>query len=158
MTKKFLILFCVFFTASLLYGQENDTETGESLNLLLHTNKKFAPLSFQFYDGPPAGIREILKLGAAVPENIPLIASEKFWWNTAQVCRIVTAASGIGALICLFADDFPYQQPVSNASAVLMGTSFLGSIAASQAASSTLLRIVDNYNLYILGIPVKSGK
>jgi hypothetical protein len=145
-----LVFFCI---SGLLYAQNSVTENGQEQKLLIHTDETFAVLSFRLLDGKSVTFKDTFEMIKIVPANELLGRQEKILWNTSQVFNLLTLASAAGTLVYLFA-DLPNQETMLTTFGISMSIAFVCSIYTRQAASSKFLQMVDNYNLYIMGIPV----
>jgi hypothetical protein len=132
-----------------------DTGQTELPQLLIHSNT-FNALKFQFLDGtkvPPGQLTTILN----IPQNEQLIRKGKNYTLTTRILNALTYVSAIGTVIYA-GFDLPYSDTMLSISlGTLLGSTVSG-IFTSQGAAINYLRAVDNYNLYIMGIPIGKAR
>jgi hypothetical protein len=150
---------CVFAEdVSEAFGGKKPPPLGvaERLPIVVHQNSMmFFPFNYQFLDGTPlvddAKLRQILR---TVPENEKPLRQEKGWRTAAYIfgalCIATTAAHSAYLL-----SDYPNRD-------AMMLAFYLGEVAGlgltfwtGMTANNKMARAVDNYNLSIMGIPIR---
>ncbi|MDR0557149.1 MAG: hypothetical protein LBG43_04680 [Treponema sp.] len=162
--KLLIILFilpaCVFAEdVSGAFGGEKPPppfDAAESLPIVVRQNSMmFFPFNYQFLDGTPLIFRDKLRqILGAVPENKKLLRQEKGWRTMAYIFGALCMASTAAHSAYLFS-DYPNRDAI-------MLVAYFGEVAgfgltfwAGMTANNKIARAVDNYNLSIMGIPIR---
>jgi hypothetical protein len=120
--------------------------------LLIHQNI-FKTLKFQCVEGTmvPLGQLSIL---LNIPENEQLLRRAKNYTIATWILNALTYVSVAGMVIYAGFDDLPYANTMLTVSLCAgMGSAIIG-LFTGQKVGANYLRIVDNYTLHILGIPI----
>jgi hypothetical protein len=158
-------LFClmIFITMSLCVFAEEGRETGTGISipldtgkLILHQNSiMFTPFNYQFSDGTPLVNRNKLRQILNIPGNEKLLKEEKGWRLTAVIFGVVGITATVMHGMYLLS-DLPNRDIMMVASYVGEVVSLAGGVFwTGTVANNKIARAVDNYNAFILGIPVK---
>jgi hypothetical protein len=154
--KRFMLIFGILLAVVTSLSAQNDDaaiQDAETIpKLLVHTDKLFSPLSFKFLDGTPATSSELDRL-LNVPENTILFRQIKPLVVTNRILRGLTLAAVAGVLVYVFADLPANDVMLPVLSGTMIATTVAG-VYTGQAVGTKYLRAVDNYNLYIMGIPI----
>jgi hypothetical protein len=153
--KKLLVIILWIFCSIAVFANEQDTGTSDPVAVDL--NKVILPYSFgghyfwELPDGTALKTSEVRTLAQIVPENKTLLRQEKTW-------RIITYSLevlGVGLVISSFAvDDRNLSIGLAwGAVGVCIPMAYTGA-----AAHNRLQHAVNNYNLYIMGIPISRRK
>jgi hypothetical protein len=124
----------------------------EMPKLLIHSNNIFNPLSYQFSDGSPVTSSEFKQL-LDIPTNQTLLKQIKQTTIASKSLGFFTLAIAGGMFAYIFGDlpNSEIMLPVLSGVSILSSTSI---IFISQITGIKIMQAVDNYNLYILGIPI----
>jgi hypothetical protein len=129
-----------------------NAEQIELPRLLIHQNT-FDALKFQFTDGVkvlPGQLTGLLN----IPGNEQLVRKAKNYTIVTRIFNALTLVSAAGVFIYAGFDDLPYTSAMLTASLCTVAGSSLTGLFTGQGAAVNYLRAVDNYNLYIMGIPL----
>jgi hypothetical protein len=129
-----------------------DAGQTELPRLLIHQNT-FDPLKFQFVDGaivPPKQLTALLN----IPENGQSLRRAKNYIIATRILNALAYVSAAGIVIYAGFDDLPYADTMLSVSICAGLGSAVAGLFTGQGAAVNYLRAVDNYNLYILGIPI----
>jgi len=170
MKNKLIVnIFFLFFLMTVpLFSQEHDvTDTSETLisdasvnilspNLLIQSNNRFNILSFQFPDGTPVSRKEANILFNTVPANQDILRKMRH----KRIASWFVAGLGIasGVVLCSYlinedvwsGADIVIPVSIGSVLASTMTVSFINTIETKR-----FLQAADNYNLHILGIPIR---
>jgi hypothetical protein len=160
---KHLFFSLLIFTLTLATVEAEETELDkpvETVNaeqielprLLIHQNT-FNALKFQFTDGvkvPPGQLTTLLN----IPENEQVLRKAKNYTIISRIFNTLTFVSAAGVFIYAGFDDLPYANTMLTVSLCTVVGSTLTGLFTEQGAAVNYLRAVDNYNLYIMGIPI----
>jgi hypothetical protein len=153
MKKIMLCCLALFiFQSSILFAQE-DHDEGSAAKLIMKTTG-FTPYPFRLFDGTPLDYKDIYTLTSDAPGNSSLIKDAKPW----RVVSIIMAGASLAS--CLFqVYDLAFPETFENLrfrnmAGLTTFSLFAGSIGAGMIYQDKLQKSVNNYNLYIMGIPV----
>jgi hypothetical protein len=120
--------------------------------LLIH-QKTFNALKFQFVDGaivPPGQLTVLLN----IPGNEQPLHKAKSYTIATRILNTLALISAAGIVVYAGFDDLPYADTMLNVFLCAGMGSTVAGLFTGQGAAVNYLRAVDNYNLYILGIPI----
>jgi hypothetical protein len=152
---KKMILYCLAFFISqnsILFAQEAQ-ETPASKLIMKTTG--FTEHPFQLFDGTPLGYSDIHMLTLEAPGNDKIIKQAKPW----RTVSIVFA--GTSLVFCFF-QVYTLVSPDALENPYFYGKgagwtaffAFAGSLGAGMRYQDEIQKAVNNYNLYIMGMPV----
>jgi membrane associated rhomboid family serine protease len=152
--KRVIISFLMFLIVknSILFAQDANEKPVQKL---IMKTTWFTSHPFQLFDGTPLDYKAIYTLTAGVPGNARLVNQAKPW-------RVVSISLIGGSLVsCLFqvyTVAFPntLDNPrfYGNMTAWTTLATFGGSILAGMVYHDKVQKLVNKYNLHIMGIPV----
>jgi membrane associated rhomboid family serine protease len=152
--KNVIISFLMFsiFQNSILFAQDTNDEPVQKL---IMKTTWFTSHPFQLFDGTPLDYKDIYTLTGGVPGNSRLVNQAKPW-------RVVSISLiGVSLVSCLFqVYNVAFPNTLDNPSfygnmaAWTTLSTFGGSILAGMIYHDKVQKLVNNYNLHIMGIPV----
>ncbi len=99
-----------------------------------------------------AELRNKLKI---IPENEFLLYGENLWFTLEYSCLTLSGLSLSAIMLCSFVDTGKYEETIMVSSLITMIFALPYSVLCRNIAVSKRQRAVDNYNLYILGLPIR---
>ncbi|MDR2052138.1 MAG: hypothetical protein LBP80_01880 [Treponema sp.] len=152
---KKVILYCLAFLMlqnSILFAQD-DYEILVPKFIMKTTGFKTYP--YQLSDGTPLEYKDIYTLTSEVPGNSRILKQAK---PRRTVSLILVGVSLVSCLFQVYTVAFPntLENPgfYGNMAAWTTFSAFGGSILAGMTYQDKIQKSVNNYNLYIMGIPV----
>ncbi len=147
--RRILSLVIVLLIAQFCFSQ-----TYGAPNMIIHTDTFMNLIDYQTVDGEVLNNKTLKAMLKAVPGNDKYLYEENAW-RAADYTFIGLSLAGISTLTCCgFVDDFKNSETVVG---IALGTTIIslaGAIFTGNVATSKRLKAVDNYNVYIMGIPI----
>jgi hypothetical protein len=156
-----IIFYFLLCATALQIAFTQETHEGQPIlessmpEVILTNPKYFSKDKYQTLDGTPLPYKEVLKLAGTVPQNAFLLKEEKGWaianWST------------LGLFVASLATAYIYSEPSKNlphreimwpVGVYTAAASFLGTIICGQIRNIKLQRMVDNYNITIMGVSI----
>ena len=91
----------------------------------------------------------------SIPENKKLRKQETFWNVMDYVCLGLAASGIVTYSICAFNPEMQNKETFQNISITTTVISLFGAIFSGNMATSKRLKAVDNYNISVMGIPIR---
>lgn len=149
--KKKLILFLFLIISSLGFSEEVLSKG----DYLIHTDSFMNLSIYETVDGNKLSMKELCNVISMVPDNKQIMRKEKFWRSAGStLIGISVAALGMYVSTSL-SENQDYNKIVEPASLITFGCSLLGAMVAGNISCSKRLKAVDNFNLYVMGIPIR---
>jgi hypothetical protein len=152
--KKILLYCLALFISqnSILFAQE----AHEPASKLIMKTTGFAEHPFQLFEGTPLDYNDIHALTLEVPGNDRIIKQAKPWRTISIIMMGASVVSCFFQVYTLVFSDtlenpYFYERPAGWATFSALG----GSALAGMIYHDKIQRAVNNYNLYIMGMPVK---
>ncbi|MDR0556636.1 MAG: hypothetical protein LBG43_02010 [Treponema sp.] len=147
MIMKRISLFILFsFFVYSLNGQTN-----ENLNNIILTERNMSGASYKFAGGMPLGFADIYKATAGIADNDTIIKKAKRW----RAASIGLASFSAVASVFAAGSLIQREKKLSDAGLYAAIGLFVSAIIAGDLCQQNTQKAVNNYNLYIMGIPVK---
>jgi hypothetical protein len=151
---KKIILYCLMLFISqnsILFAQEIPAS-----KLIMKTTG-FTEHPFQLFDGTPLGYSDIHTLTLEAPGNDKIIKQAKPWRTVSIVfagISLVFCFLQVYTLVAFFdaPEDLRYYGRMAGWTTFF---AFAGSLGAGMRYNDKIQDAVNNYNLYIMGMPVK---
>lgn len=162
--KKGILLFLTLFFVQGLFAQNNDIfqtkEYPQNLEIdfskiIIHQNGFMNLINYETIEGEKIPEKNLKLLLNSIPENQKLRNQETFWNVMDYIC-LGLAASGIVAYsISAFNPEMQNRETIQNISISTTVISLFGAIFSGNMATSKRLKAVDNYNISVMGIPIR---
>ncbi|MDR2446579.1 MAG: hypothetical protein LBD58_04730 [Treponema sp.] len=126
-------------------------QINENLNNIILTEKNMSGASYKFAGGMPLGYADIYKVTAGVANNDVIIKKAERWRAASMGFASLSAIASVFAVGGLIQGEEKLSRTGLYAA---IGT-FIWAIIAGDLCQQNTQKAVNNYNLYIMGIPVK---
>jgi hypothetical protein len=165
-----LLYLSIFITMSLCAFAENTAEgtgepstdifvssdTGTMQSLIVRQNSiTYTPFNYQFLDGTPLVDKNKLRQILNIPGNEKLLKQEKGLRLMTNVFAVLCMAATAMHSRYIFLSDIPNRDSLMLACYIGEVVSLAATFWTGTAANNKIDRAVDNYNLYIMGIPIR---
>ncbi|MDR0628684.1 MAG: hypothetical protein LBG24_03420 [Treponema sp.] len=153
--KKVIISFLMFFIFpnSILFSQDANERPVQKL---IMKTTWFTSHPFQLFDGTPLEYKDIYTLTSEVPGNVRLVNQAKPWRG---ISIVMIGISLVSCFFQVYTVAFPntLDNPsfYGNMAAWTTFSTFGGGLLAGMVYHDKLQKAINNYNLHIIGIPVK---
>lgn len=156
MRRKIMLAAAVLMTLVPVSAEEIEPARLPMPSLLVHSNAT-DPVSYRLLDGNGETLskRELKEALGGVEENLPLVRRGEAF------AAGMWAGLGVGAAVaCVdaFTDVFSGNEWVWTGAATAAVVGLSGSVLCSMFSNASFIKAADNYNLYVLGIPVAGGR
>lgn len=162
--KKYLFIFITLFFTQGLFSQNNDIfqvqKSAEELKadlskVIIHQNGFMNLINYETIEGEKIPEKNLKLLLDSIPENKKLRNQETFWNVMNYVCLGLTASGIVTYSICAFNPEMQNKETFQNISITTTVISLFGAIFSGNMATSKRLKAVDNYNISVMGIPIR---
>lgn len=128
-------------------------------NLLVHSNAT-DPISYCLLDGDGETLskRELKTVLCGVEENLSLVRRGEAFAAGMWAGLGVGVAGTVVACVDAFTDVFGDNEWVWTGAATAAVVGLSGSVLCSMFSNASFIKAADNYNLYVLGIPVAGSR
>lgn len=128
----------------------------DSSKTVVHTGGFLNLTDYQFADGEKIPFKTLNEMLQAVPENESLMKKEKgFRIADYTLLGVAAVSAGVNLVYDIWGDSWAASEQVKSISAYTCLASLFGSILCGEISLGSRLKAVDNYNLYVLGVPLK---
>jgi hypothetical protein len=168
MKQKLIILICGFIAFS-IYAQEQEDAITQFIDnplsvnpvsqLILHGDVQGVPLrkgAFELADGTLLDYTELKEKLFTVPNNETYIRRAKGWEIAQWIASFACVGFVVADLVYLYNDHLPHAEGIREICRAGTWLSLVFAPTFYSMRNKNLNRAVRNYNLYIMGIPVKT--
>lgn len=123
---------------------------------LVHQDGFWNLYDYQFVDGEKVSFKNLNEILWTVLGNESVMKKEKgFRVADYSLLGLAVASCGVNLVYNLWGDDWAYSDQIKTISGLTCLGSLLGSFFCGEISLGYRQKAVDNYNLYVLGVPVK---
>ena len=142
------LFFAIFFILSLssTFAQSRYTEN----SLIIHEGSLLGLYDYKLYNGTKLSFNEVNKLVGRVPENIPVMQTSNIWRGITFGLLGVAGAAVVTEIVGLETD----KEWVQDTGIITFLASIPCFCTTALISEGYRAKAVENYNLYIMGIPV----
>ncbi|MDR1217980.1 MAG: hypothetical protein LBK73_00030 [Treponema sp.] len=126
-------------------------QTNKNLTNIIVTERNMSGASYKFAGGMSLGFADLYKATAGVADNDVIIKKAKRWRAASMGLASFSAVASVFAVGSLI----QREKKLSDAGLYAAIGLFVSAIIAGDLCQQNTQKAVNNYNLYIMGIPVK---